>query len=250
MTRRVVVVIVVLLLIAGLGAILDRNGAVVGRVAGDAMFEGYPTRSWARRLGLGPADKATALSALERGGPQAVPVLIEILTGSRGTEGANLRYSAVEVLGKLGADAVSAGPALLKAVEDDDPHVRAVAAAALPRVETPAELAVPALTKLLASNHSVVAARALSVYRAQAASALPELEALLRDRNRETEVRWYAARTIGKIGPAALGSVPALIEHFSDREASIREHVAEAIGDIGPSAAEVGVPPLIPLLQD
>ena len=108
----------------------------------------------------------------------------------------------------------------------------------------------PKLKELLRGEHSVVTARALSEYREAAAPALPELVAAMHDKKLPTEARWNAARTIGKIGPSAVSTVPDLIDELDDPADTLREHAAEAIGDIGPVAAELGVPALRKALTD
>lgn len=233
-----------------IGVVVDPTQVVIGRLLGDNVFEGRPTRYWVRALQSGPAERAEAFSRLERGGAAAVPVLVSIMSRSAGESDAQTRSTSIDILARLGPDAKDAGPALVAALRDADPHIRSVAAAALPRIEVPAQTAVPALTELLTTEHSVVAARALGVYRGAAASALPALVELLQDASRPTEARWNAARTIGKIGPDATHTVPVLIDVLDDAEATVREHAAEAIGDIGASAAPAGVPALVGVLSD
>lgn len=247
-TNWAIGIAVVLVVAAILAIVFEPTQVVMGMLTGDAFFQSRPTRYWLQALQAGPAEQADARSQLEKGGKAGVPVLMAIL-GSRSND-AEVRCNAAEILKKLGPDAVEAGPTMVAALRDGDAHVQGVCASALPAVGVPADTAVPMLTTMLPSTHAVVAARALSAYRGAAVLALPQLVEMLQDHSRPTEARWNAARTIGKIGPPAVSTVPALIGEMGDKEASIREHCAEALGDIGPSAAPLGLPVLITALTD
>ncbi len=242
----------ILAAIVGVAAVLiilfEPTQIVLGTLSGDAFFESRPTRFWVRQLQADPTRQAAAWSRLQQGGKGAVPVLTAIL-GDTAVE-ATVRCTSAETLAKLGPDAVTAGPVMTTALRDADPHVQAVSAAGLPKVGVPAETAVPLLTDMLKSNHAVVSARALSTYRAAAAPAVPILIELLQDRSQKPEVRANAARTLGKIGPASIAAVPALIGELGDADASVREHCAEGLGDIGPAAAAEGLSPLLKVLTD
>jgi HEAT repeat protein len=235
---------------AALAMFLEPNQTVIGRLCGDAFFQGRPTRYWVRSLRGGPGQQAEASSRLRQGGAEAVPVLAAMLSGTAIADDAEVRYTSAELLSKLGSEASSAGPALLAGVHDRDAHVQTVCAAALPKAGVPAKTAVPVLTGLLKSKHAVVAAQALSEYRGAAAESLPALVELLESKTQTTEARWNAARTIGKIGPAAASAVPVLIAALDDPEWTIREHCSEAIGDFGPGAAPEAIPGLIRMLAD
>ena len=233
----------------------EPTGAVRGWLRGESFFEARPTSHWIECLRSDdPVRASTALESLEQGGAEAVPVLCELLVDQRGTSwnSAEVRCQAAEVLVRIGAPAHSAAPVLLRAIKDPDPMVRSVAATALAAVETPADQAVPALMNLLDEefqNTRILAARALSVYRADASPALDRLVRLLSDPKLDSELRWNAARTLGKMGPAGEPAISVLVEHLKDETATVREHSAEALGDIGPGAAE-SVPALIAVLND
>jgi HEAT repeat protein len=229
---------------------VDPTQTVLGKLLGDSFFLARPTRFWACSLRAGPAQRADAKSQLEKGGTDAVPVLVGILRGWPGPDEAELRCTAGAILTNLGPDAVDAAPALVAALRDGDPHVQAVCATALTKVGVPAESAVPLLAEMLKTQHAVVAARALSQYRGAAAASLPALVDLLQDESQGAEARWNAARAIGKIGPAAVSAVPALIDASRDTEWTVREHCAEAIGEIGPSAAPLAIAALESMLTD
>ena len=242
------VVIVAAVVVAGVG--LDPTQVIVGKLAGDAFFQGRPTRYWMRSLRAGPARQAEAQSALEQGHAAGVPVLVEILTGYPSKQDAPARCDAVELLARLGPDAAAAGSAVAAGLNDRDPHVQAVCAAALAKLEVPADTAVPQLRQLLKTTNAVVAARELSRYRGAAAPAVPDLVALVNDKRQSTEIRWNAARTMAKIGPDAIDGLDALIDALGDQDWLIREHSAEAIGELGDAAAAKGVPALRHALSD
>jgi HEAT repeat protein len=249
MKRRSVWILVAVAAVTIAGVFLDPTQVVIGKLAGEAFFQGRPTRYWIRSLRGGPAREVEAQSALEQGHAESVPVLVGIVTGSRSAQDAPLRCTAAELLGKLGPDAASAGRAVAAGLDDPDPHVQAVCAGALSKLEVPAETAVPQLRRLLKTTNVVVAERELSRYRGAAAPAVPDLVALLKDNQQPTEVRWNAARTIAKIGAGAIDGLDALIGTLTDDDWLIREHSAEAIGELGDEAAAKGVPALQPLLS-
>ena len=93
--------------------------------------------------------------------------------------------------------------------------------------------AVPALVKLLDTDPTVPVIRALSVYREKARPGLERLVTLMEDRDRPSEVRWNAVRTIAKMHAEGAPAVPALIPLIKDEELTVREHAAEPVGDPG-----------------
>jgi HEAT repeat protein len=127
---------------------------------------------------------------------------------------AQLRRSAASAIGRLGANGVSALPALERALNSDkDPKVR------------------------------LAAGRAIGELGAGGASAVPTLTQALTD-DKETEVRIAAARSIGKLGPAGAQGLPALLRALSnDKDPDVRIAAVKAMEELGPSAA-----PAIPAL--
>jgi HEAT repeat protein len=244
--NRAGLVLLSVLLAGAVIVLFEPTGIVRGKVLGETFFASRPVSYWERQLLAGPAERSVARQTFLDGGAQAVPVLVEML---RTSDSAEVRWSAADYLGRLGPDASDASEALLAALDDPDPHVQSVAAEAIPKVGTPADEAVPALADLLATRHAPVAAYAISVYKAQAQAALPQLTQLLADTSQTADARWNAARTIGKTGPPAIDTLPVLIEMTRDREATVRGNATEAIGDIGPTAV-AGIPALIDALDD
>jgi HEAT repeat protein len=90
-------------------------------------------------------EQEVAADALGRIGAAAVPALVQALQ----SPDANVRLKAVEVLGRMGAEATDAVPQLIKLLDDPDPAVRKAAARTLGLVGPAAKDAVPALIRAL-----------------------------------------------------------------------------------------------------
>ncbi|MHB1033611.1 MAG: HEAT repeat domain-containing protein [Pirellulales bacterium] len=176
------------------------------------------------------------------------------------------RIDAANALGRMGPEAKPAIPALTELLRDKDPNVRIAAVSALGRI---ASAAVPALTELRKnvgpsaggapgmdlnpSGLRVVgplirirpaAARALGQI---GPAAIPALTELLRDK--DWEVRCFAAEALGKIGSEAKMAIPALTALLKDKNPNVRVAAAEALGGIGPEA-KTAIPALIRLLKE
>jgi HEAT repeat protein len=54
----------------------------------------------------------------------------------------------------------------------------------------------------------------------------------------DSDRRWKAARTLGRIGPPAAAAVPLLVDALGDRNEYVRAHAARALGRIAPAAPE------------
>ena len=232
--------------------LLEPTQTIVGRLKGEVFFQNRPTTYWSRQLRSGdPAREASCREQLLSGGSASVDVLIELLVDQRGSawQAAEVRWKAAELLGEIGGSASASQQTLLAALGDSDPHVRSVAATALPLVGTSSAEAVPALTRMLNSDARLAAARSLSAYGPEAQPAMNELIALLSDQQLDSEIRWNAARTLGKLRAAGLDALPVLVAHLHDEAATVREHSAEAIGDLGPGAKSA-VEDLVGVLGD
>lgn len=206
-----------------------------GKLRGEPFVHDRPASFWAEQLAAEPGQRAKAIERLTQGGRRSVSVLEHLLRESASAE---IRCAAAELLGQLGSDARPAATQLLASLKDADSHVRVISAATLPKVEAPATDAVPALLELLKREPRPEVSRALSVYRKAAKPAVPELMIILSNQKLDSESRWNAARTLGKIGTEAVESIPLLVECLHDEATTVREHSAEALGDIGPAAGE------------
>jgi HEAT repeat protein len=239
-------------LLAGIGVLvlaaavwLEPTGVVQGWLRGEAFYRNRPAHYWSKGLtDPDPKTEMAARQALKEGGSQAVPVLAELLRSDR----VGARWKAAEMLGQMEKEAQPAVPALVQALHDDDAHVRFVAASALDALGYTGSETIPVWQTMLSSDNPLPAIRGLAHCGTAAAPAVPRLIELLQDR--DSEIRWNAARTLGLIGPQAKAAVPALISALKkDDDPLVREHAAEALGDIGPDAKDA-VEPLTAALKD
>ena len=191
-----------------------------------------------------------------------------------------IRQQAAYELGKMGARARAAVPALTAALSDDncinaiyalksigwdseltttslirllkDPRtdVRHAAASALSRVEVGSSVAVPVLIEDLKQNAMVrsSAVWALRGYGARAKDAVPVLAQMLSD-DLDAWCRVEIARIIGKVGPGAKQAVPLLIKSLNDREQAVRVAVAVALLQIEPESESKLEPALLKLAK-
>jgi HEAT repeat protein len=136
---------------------------------------------------------------------------------------------------------------LLKSLKHSDPEVRRSAAAALESFGAEAASAVPVLVNALDDadvNTQVAAARTLGQI---GVAALPGLlEAL---RKPERLVRREATWALVRMGSAGKKTVPALAEALKDSDLRVRLGAAQALGAIGPKAS-AAIPSLIECLKD
>lgn len=240
--------LVVLAAVVGLAAALEPTQTIPGKLGGDAFFEGRPTRVWLKALSSD--DVAKREEAVGKLTADSSPASVELLRQvvARSTS-ADLRWTAIELLGKKKGAAKTAAPEVLHALRDADGHVRSVAATALPEIETPAETAVPALVANLKDETPVPVIRALSRYTEKAQPATSELVGIMKDKSRPEDVRWNAIRTLGKMKEAGAPAIEDIVELLKDEAPRIREHAAEALGDIGPPSRSK-IPLLVGMLTD
>ncbi len=249
--RKTWIIVLSILCLLALVCWLEPTGVIRGWVGGEAFFDGRPTDYWSRAVrSSDPVVQSHARERLSQGGSDAVPVLLELLGNQDADwQAAEVRWQAAEILGQIGPDAQASSTALLAALRDSDLHVRLVAATSLTLVDTPADLAVPALQELLNTDVSESVLRALSNYGPEAKPALDDLVGVLSNESLGTELRWNAARTLGKMREAGVEAIPAIVQHLKDPAPTVREHCAEALGDIGPLARDT-FPALVAVLTD
>jgi HEAT repeat protein/lysophospholipase L1-like esterase len=160
---------------------------------------------------------------------------------------AGVRAECASALGSWGPAGRGAAPALFAALADPSEVVRASAARALARIEPRAE-DVPRLVEALGSADSYVvafAAWSLGNIGAAAQGAVPALaQALSRD-----DTNAVVAAALARIGPAAAGAVGVLVEGLRSENPDRRWRAARTLGRIGPPS-EPAVPLLIAALGD
>ncbi|WP_199245211.1 HEAT repeat domain-containing protein [[Phormidium] sp. ETS-05] len=178
----------------------------------------------------------------------AVPDLITALKQDKDDD---VRRSAAEALGRMGAEAKAAVPDLITALKDKDDGVRRSAAEALGDIGAEAKAAVPDLITALKDKDDGVrrsAAEALGDIGAEAKAAVPDLITALKQ-DKDDGVRRYAALTLERIGAEAKAAVPDLITALKDKDAQVRSSAASALERIG-AEAKASVPDLITALKD
>lgn len=150
-------------------------------------------------------DAAHGLGAI---GEPAVPALITALADSR----ENVRASAAYALGEMGPTAAGAVDALIGLFTDESAEVRRHAISAVGMIKEPASKTVPALVKVLEDKA-------------------------------DTDLAFFAAQALTRIGPAATAAIPALQEALLSESAYVRGFASEALGRIGtPEALQALVP--------
>jgi HEAT repeat protein len=187
-------------------------GKVVERLGG-------PDRAaWALRIysrlpeRVAPAGE-NAVLALGWCGEKGMPTL----TTALGSPRPETRRAAAQAManGPFFEEREQALPALIKALEDEDNHVRSATARAIARMGPRATTAIPALTRALTDA--------------------------------DVNVPGAAARALGAIGPDAAPSVPALRKALGDKSQTLSRYAAIALGGIGPGAREA-LPEVLELL--
>ena len=133
-----------------------------------------------------------AVYAPSSGASAAAKTTEQLIEVFRGTD-YDAMDGAIAELVKQGAGAV---PALMKALSDGKPMVRAQAAAVLGKIGRPSARAVPALIKLLSDA--------------------------------DTDNRWNAANALGAIGPDAKAALPRLKELAHDKVPQVVQAAADA----------------------
>jgi HEAT repeat protein len=158
------------------------------------------------------------------GGPEDLPALVEALKKSD----PQLRRSAAEDLGRLGAPALATLEASLK---DADVRVRVAAAGAALAIDPRNAQALAVLIASLKDPAALVrrlAAEALAAVGPGVGAAGSALAELLNDK--EEEVRWAAADALGELGPAAAPALPSLLKLLGDKDPAFRSLAADALG--------------------
>ena len=161
-------------------------------------------------------DSSYAETAMRKSGELAVPALIEAL----GSENPAIRVKAARTLGCLGEPAAKAAPALTAALHDDDLEVCLAAVKGLWNITKTADDVVPTLVALLKGQGGA------------------DLE------DGETRRRFLQTvmEALGRMGPPAAASAPALTALTKDSNRHIRESALFTLEKIGaPLANKAGV---------
>lgn len=174
-------------------------------------------------------DAAAALLAMKPVPPEA---LIEVLR-SAGMPDAYVLDAVTEA-------APLPLPDLSVAAHNGDAHVRAGAVFALGDMAKHDPQAWPILLAELADGDAIVRIDAVAQFAkappSDAATLVPKLRALLRDKSPDT--RMAALQAIQNLGPKAKDATPDIALMLADSEQDIRWQAAGALGAIGPSARD------------
>ena len=183
-----------------------------------------------------PSVRSAAAEALGRIGPdakQAVPALIAALSDDEQEDA--LHSAAAEALGLIGPAAKAAVPILKKRLEHPDPYVRVCAALALWKIDKDKSGAAVVTAGLNDRNFRtrVVAAEA-AWHLDKNARAVPLLLEVLReapfaDPSDSGNMKYMAARALGRIGPPAKEAAPVLRELLQDEDPFVRMTAAAAL---------------------
>jgi len=178
---------------------------------------------WIERLPGDANETGPATSALVRAGAVSVEPLRRALMDGLAAR----RLAAARALGRIGASAASALPALVGALEDDDAATRAEAARAIERIGTPEGAALESLEAKLLDPDDNVRRVALG---ASLAAGEAGRRAFVRA-FAEHETRDLARRALAALGARAL---PALLALLSDPSWSLRAEAASRLAALGP----------------
>ena len=182
----------------------------IGELAVDPLIDALDAEKEAFEMEpiLHICDAAHGLAAV---GAPAVSVLISALQDERG----NVRASAAYALGEMGPVAAEAVDALIALLMDESEEVRRHATSALGMIKVPTSKTIPALVKVLRN---------------------PE----------DTDLAFFAAQALTRIGPDATEAVPALRDALMSESAYVRGFSSEALSRIGTAEA---LQALVPFLR-
>ena len=174
------------------------------------------------------AVRRTAARSL-RGQPRPDERVIAALTKSAADTDAEVRYVSIDALGQYGANAKSSLPVLKSALADSEKRVRLEAALAIPKIDRNDASFPPILISAMreGDGRTLLAVGAMG---ADAAWAVPTLIGLLS--HPTPQVRALAARTLGRIGPAASTAKSALETARGDSNAAVQNAAKDALNRI------------------
>src|SRR5262245_2843879 len=165
----------------------------------------FPALRKALKSDASPAVRRRAAIAVAEAAADEREAVVALADAVRQDADAAVRETAARRLGTVGAAAKPAVPVLVAALKDANAGVRAGAAEALGRLGDDAAAAVPALVQALADADVAVRTEVVSAlgrFRAAADAAVPALARAV-EQDAVVQVRKEAARSLGRLGPAA-----------------------------------------------
>ncbi len=201
------------------------------------------------KLAASPSSDS-AIATLKKRGAPAIEALIKVVKDRKAPP--NVRLFAIAAIGEIGADAKTAVPSLVTALQDSRPEIRLKAIEALADIGASAKAAVPDLRTVLKDKDSddkvrQAAAKALGSIGINAKAAIPDLINALNDPSEAVRVQTVTA--LPNLGPDAKAAISELIPVLSDSSRSVRLSTIESLARFGQDA-KPAVPPLAQLLSD
>ena len=243
----------------GLINALDDDEPLVREIAVERLREMGPKAIRAAdavidRLGHDPSIRvrwqaARTLTEIARGKPAVIPALIAAIDDENPVVG----ETALSSLADLGKEAEGALPAIRKALQNRAESIRRAAASAIGQVGPPAAVAVPALLDVLENDPSESVRReavnALAGLGPDATASVPTLIRSL-ERDDDPNVRRCAALALARIAPTDPRTTTPLIRTMKrDGRSYVRAAAIEALGQNGPPA-EAALSDLTEALKD
>jgi HEAT repeat protein len=156
------------------------------------------------------------------------------------------QVSAIQALGIIGREDRSVIPAIVGRLKSKDGYIRSKAVQAIASLGPDGKETIPELLQLLGTETLVANPEALWKVDPEGKIVLPALVKKLKDENEH--VRFEAAYIMSKHKKAE-PAIPALTAATKDRDANVRGWAALALGNIGPAAKDAA-PSLIALRKD
>ena len=186
-----------------------------------------------------PDVRKNSRTALVNAGARAVPFLLPVMSNRRFQEGV------IILIGEMGPAGIDR---LL--VDIKNPDLRNYAGLSLDQLVTSRDHA--RATSFLdcmkdPENKNYCGVALVKAMGPAAVSEIPLLRRALKDK--DFEIRAYAATALGQIGPKAGSSAPALVEALKDPQAQVRSCAAQSLGKLGRAAA-IARPALQAALKD
>jgi len=200
--------------------------------------------------GLSPAERILVTLAVI--GTDARPALSSVLRVLRSNDITERTYAAATV-GLLEPGCEAALPALLEALDDPHPNVRAAAARSLGQGSFASEGTASRLTRMLFEESDEQARGQAANAAAKMGSFAPlTVPGLLSCLERDVPMDFsstHAASALESLGPAAAGAVSGLIKLLSRSDLERRDAAARILGRIGVGAIQA-VPALLKATED
>jgi HEAT repeat protein len=184
------------------------------------------------------AKAATALGRIGAEAKAAVPALVDALKEERNDIGGQ----AAEALGRFGPDAKEAMPALLRRWPGYVP------AEAVWRIDGQLQMVVPAILQALELPNVDVQEEGKKLLTAIGPRAVPAITKALTSGS--TNQRCKFAQALGRLGPDLSFAAPALLEAMKDKEDYVRRDAVEALKKIVPEGNQATISALIQALKD